>query len=93
MNTVALAGVAGVLCGLLFFGGLWWTVRRGLASPVPAVWFLLSALARIGALLLCFQLIARGSLVNLLACVAGFVLARMAITHLVRQGQRHAHQS
>jgi hypothetical protein len=39
MNETAilvLSGGAGVLLGALFFGGLWWTVRRGLSSKRPA---------------------------------------------------------
>ncbi len=29
---------AGMLLGALFFGGLWWTVRRGLTAGNPALW-------------------------------------------------------
>lgn len=41
-----LAWVAGVLLGVIFFGSLWWTVRRGLSSKRPALWFLSSLLLR-----------------------------------------------
>ena len=37
--TLALAWVAGVLLGAIFFGGLWWTVRKGVSSQQPALWF------------------------------------------------------
>jgi F1F0 ATPase subunit 2 len=37
---LGLAGVAGLLLGAIFFGGLWWTVRKGVASSRPALWFL-----------------------------------------------------
>ena len=30
--TLALAWSAGVLLGAIFFGGLWWTVRKGVSS-------------------------------------------------------------
>ena len=36
----------GIFLGALFFGGLWWTVRRGLTVANPALWFGVSALAR-----------------------------------------------
>jgi len=36
----------GMVLGALFFGGLWWTVRRGLTAANPALWFGLSALTR-----------------------------------------------
>ena len=44
--TLLLAGGAGVLLGVLFFGGLWWTVQRGLVSRRPALWFVGSFLLR-----------------------------------------------
>jgi F1F0 ATPase subunit 2 len=30
---------AGLLLGAIFFGGLWWTVRKGVSSKRPALWF------------------------------------------------------
>ena len=33
---IALSVVAGTLLGGVFYGGLWWTVRRGLLSRQPA---------------------------------------------------------
>ena len=44
--TLALALVAGLLLGAIFFGGLWWTVRKGISSKQPALWFLGSLLLR-----------------------------------------------
>ena len=37
--TLVLAWVAGVVLGAIFFGGLWWTVRKGVSSKRPALWF------------------------------------------------------
>ena len=55
---LALALVAGVLLGAFFFGGLWWTVRKGVSSERPALWFFGSLLLRMsvdpGWILLCF---------------------------------------
>ncbi len=31
---------AGVLLGAFFFGGLWWTVQKGVASRGQRLWFL-----------------------------------------------------
>jgi len=42
----ALAFLAGGMLGGIFFGGLWWTVRKAMASPRPWLWFLGSALLR-----------------------------------------------
>ena len=43
---IVLALLAGAALGAVFFGGLWWTVRRGVASPRPAAWFIGSFLVR-----------------------------------------------
>ena len=40
--------VAGSMLGVLFFGGLWWTVQKGVTSDLPAFWFLGSLLLRTG---------------------------------------------
>ena len=37
---------AGLLLGAFFFGGLWWTVIKGVSSPRPALWFFTSMLLR-----------------------------------------------
>lgn len=38
--------VTGVLLGGMFYGGLWWTVRKGVSSQRPALWFFGSLLLR-----------------------------------------------
>jgi len=87
---LALALVAGAGLGAVFFGGLWWTVRRGASSPRPALWFFGSALARMSIALAGFYLVGGGHLERLLACLLGFVMARMAVTWLTRvPAQRH----
>lgn len=78
-----LAGVAGAGLGVIFFGGLWWTVRKGLASPRPAFWFFGSVLIRMGLVLAGFYLVGAGRWERLLACLAGFIAARLIITRLV----------
>lgn len=75
-----LAFALGVILGILFFGGLWWTVARGMGSRHAAVWFLFSLLARTSAVMLGFYLVGSGSWEKLAACLAGFVLARLIVT-------------
>ncbi len=44
---LSLPGAArGVLLGTIFFGGLWWTIRRGVSSKQPAALFFFSLLLR-----------------------------------------------
>jgi F1F0 ATPase subunit 2 len=82
--TLAAAGVAGLLLGGLFFGGLWWTVRRGLTSRRPALWFLGSLVLRMGMVLAGFYWIARDQWQPLIPCLLGFVAARLIVIRLTR---------
>ncbi len=79
-----LAGAAGLVLGAIFFGGLWWTVRKGLTAKQPALWFFGSTLLRMGIALAGFYYIGRGDWRRLIACLAGFVIARFVVTWLTR---------
>ena len=46
--SLVLALADGLVLGAVFFGGLWWTVRKGVSSKQPALWFLGSLLLRTG---------------------------------------------
>ncbi|MFO7691719.1 MAG: ATP synthase subunit I [Vicinamibacterales bacterium] len=77
-----LAGGAGVLLGVLFFGGLWWTVQRALASRRPALWFVGSFVLRTSVVLAGMYVVSGGRWEALLACLAGLVAARVIVTRL-----------
>jgi F1F0 ATPase subunit 2 len=79
-----LALLLGSLLGAVFFGGLWWTIRKGVSSKVPALWFLGSILLRTTMTVVGFYLVARGDWHRLLACLLGFLLARTLATRLTR---------
>jgi F1F0 ATPase subunit 2 len=83
------AGLAGGLLGALFFGGLWWTIGKGVSSPRPAFWFLASLVLRIGVVLAGLYLVGRGHPQRLLACLAGFVVAQSIASWRMRP-QREA---
>lgn len=83
--TRLLAGVAGGALGALFFGGLWWTVRKGISSRQPALWFMGSLLLRTSIVLAGFYVVSGAHWERLLLCLLGFVLARMAVTWLTRR--------
>jgi F1F0 ATPase subunit 2 len=70
---------AGALLGTLFFGGLRFTVSRGLASAWPWLWFLGSMVIRIGVTLAGFIAISGGSVRRLLCCLAGFFALKLLI--------------
>ena len=76
---LAFAGVAGGLLGVIFFGGLWWTLRRAFASKRPAVWVGASLLLRMACVVGGFILVSSGDWRRLLACLLGFWAARWAV--------------
>jgi F1F0 ATPase subunit 2 len=76
---LALAAFSGVLLGGMFFGGLWWTIRRGIVSTAPALWFFGSLLIRTAAALGGFYAVSQGEWRRLVACLLGFLLARFAV--------------
>ena len=78
--TLTLSGAAGIVLGGIFFGGLWWTVRRGLTSPRPGTWFLGSLVLRMGVVMFGFYFVGGGDWKRLVACLIGFVIARIAVT-------------
>ena len=82
MLSLAPALVAGVLLGAIFFGGLWWTVRKGFSSKRPALWFFGSLLLRMSIALAGFYFVSGGYWNRLLACLLGFVIARFLVTRL-----------
>jgi len=82
--SLASALAAGGLLGAMFYGGLWWTVRRGVSSKRAALWFLGSLLLRMGIVLAGLYLVAGGDWQRLLPCLLGFVMARVAVTRLTR---------
>ena len=81
---LAMAMAAGFLLGAFFFGGLWWTVINGLASPQPALWFLGSMVLRMAVLLTGFAVVGHGDWRRWLMCVLGMVVARSVVKRLTR---------
>jgi len=78
--------VMGVLLGALFFGGLWWTVRKSLASQRPALWIFSSLLLRMGVTLIGFYWVGGGHWERLLLCLLGFLVVRLFITFRLPSG-------
>ena len=83
--------VTGLLLGATFFGGLWWTVQKGVSSKRPALWFVGSLLVRTSIALAGFYFIARGHWQRLIVCLIGFVVARLIVTRLTQLGGKPAY--
>lgn len=77
-----LALTAGLLLGVFFFGGLWWTVRKGLSTKWPALMFPGSLLLRSVVTVAGFYVVGDGHWQRLLVCLLGFVIARFIVTRL-----------
>ena len=90
---LALALVAGLVLGAIFFGGLWWTVRKGISSRSPALWFLGSMLLRMGVVLAGFYFVGRGDWQRLVTCLLGFIIARFIVMRLTRPPIEHPHST
>lgn len=82
--TLLLAGTAGAALGVLFFGGLWWTVRKAVLSPRPALWFFGSLLLRMSIVLGGFYFVGSGNWERSIACLLGFVIVRFIVLRLSR---------
>jgi F1F0 ATPase subunit 2 len=74
--------IAGMLLGALYFGSLWWTVRKGLSARQPALWFVTSLLLRTAVALAGFYFVAGPDWKRLLFCLLGFIIARMIVIRL-----------
>jgi F1F0 ATPase subunit 2 len=80
--------IAGMLLGAMFFGGLWWTVRKGVSSTRPGFWFFGSLLLRTSMTLVGFYVVSDGHWERLLVCLLGFTIARLIATRLTRIAER-----
>jgi F1F0 ATPase subunit 2 len=89
-----LAVAAGGAIGALFFGGLWWSVKKGVSASSPALWFSASLLLRVSLALTGFYWVSGAHWQRLLACLLGFFIARRSVTALTQaSGARSARDS
>ena len=82
--SLALAPLAGAVLGAIFFGGLWWTIRKGVSSSQPALWFFGSLLLRMALVLVGFYVVSGTRWERLVSCLIGFVMARLAVMWLTQ---------
>jgi F1F0 ATPase subunit 2 len=88
---LALALLAGGVLGSFFFGGLWWTVQKGVASERPAIWFLGSLLLRTSVILAAFYFVSQGHWSRLAMCLVGFLIARVIVVKRLTQPPTASH--
>ena len=76
---LALSFVAGAIAGGLFFVGLWLTVQRLAVAQHPAGLVLFSFIVRVAIILGVLYLVGRDHIDRMLACLLGFLLARLVV--------------
>lgn len=91
-EALILAAAAGAALGAIFFGGLWWTVRKGVSSPRPALWFFGSLLVRSSIVLAGFYVVGSGHWERLAAALLGFIVARLLVMRLTRVPEENSHR-
>lgn len=79
-----LAAPIGLMLGVLFYGGLWVTVRHLAASSHPALLTLASFWTRMLLVLAAFLPVARGDWRHGAMFLAGFFAGRMLVSRRVR---------
>ncbi len=87
---MAIALVSGLILGVFFFGGLWLTIKMLIGTPYAGLWFLASSLFRTAIVLTGFYFMVRGSLIELLISVAGFVAARFLVLRITKSFEQPA---
>jgi F1F0 ATPase subunit 2 len=73
---LAMAFLAGMGTGIVYFGGLWWTVRQLPFVRQPALLTMGSFLVRIGIGLTAFYLASGGHWERILISLLGFIIIR-----------------
>jgi F1F0 ATPase subunit 2 len=74
--------VVGVMLGVLFYGGLWITVRQLMITRHPIAVTLGSLILRMAAVLAGLLLVSRGRWQNVAACLVGLTAGRIAVGRL-----------
>ena len=79
-----IALLEGVLLGVLFFAGLWWTACKIESTKQVAVLFLGSMLLRTFVVIMGFYFLMVDNWQHLLSGMLGFIIARVIVTRLTR---------
>lgn len=78
------AFIVGLLLGILFFGGLWITVKKIINSKTPGLLMVGSFVLRITIVSAGFYFIGLGDWKKLVVCLIGFTVARFAVIYYTK---------
>jgi len=85
---VGLALLTGILLGVVFFAGLWWTVRQLGSSRHVALLFFFSMLLRTSLVIVGFYFILGDDWQRLLAGLLGFMVVRLFATRYIHKTEQ-----
>jgi len=83
--TLSVALMAGVALGLVFFGGLWWTVRLAVSSKWVGLLFFASLVLRTAIVMGGLFFVCDDDWRRWLASLLGFIAGRLVVTRATRQ--------
>jgi F1F0 ATPase subunit 2 len=78
--TLILVFLAGNVLGMIFFGGLWLTLKWGLKSYFAGLWLTLSMLLRSTIVLCGMYWIGQAQWPRIAVCLLGFIVMRVVLT-------------
>lgn len=87
---LGMALAAGVALGLFYFGGLWLTLRLVPSSRYAGLLVSGSLLLRMGVTLPGFYLVMGGHVERMVACLSGFIAARLLLAGRLGPGKQAA---
>ncbi|MBK8801197.1 MAG: ATP synthase subunit I [Fibrobacteres bacterium] len=70
----------GAATGIVFYGGLWWTIREVPGKANPGWWFAASTVVRTVVSIAGFWLVMDGNWRTVVLCLVGFLAARLVVT-------------
>ncbi len=76
--------LTGVMLGLSFYSGLWWTTHKVIGDAWSPWWFIASFIVRTSVVMAGFYLVAGPNWRNLLICLCGFLIARLMVALSLR---------
>jgi F1F0 ATPase subunit 2 len=76
--------VTGIALGMLFFGGLWLTVKKTVTARKPAILILSSFIVRVAIVLLGFYFICAEDWQKILVAFSGFIIARFLMVYFTK---------
>ena len=81
---LALGILEGILLGVFFYGGLWWTIQKAISSEFTAFWFLGSMILRMGVVLTGVYFVCHENLIRIFPCLLGLFIGRIAVGYFVK---------